>query len=64
MLIYFGHGSDEKPPFTVEIQEQKSLANISLYSIKERNCKKNEYIVFVKLESPRKAPVKHDPHFI
>jgi len=47
MLIYSGHGSDEKSPVTVELQEQKSLANISLHNIKELNCKKNEYMVLV-----------------
>jgi hypothetical protein len=47
MLIYFGHGSDEKSPVIAELQEQKSLANISLHSIKERNCKTNEYMWFV-----------------
>lgn len=47
MLIYSGRGSDEKSPVTVELQEQKSLANISLHNTKEANCKKSEYMVFV-----------------
>jgi len=43
MLIYSGHGSDEKYSVTQELHEQKSLANISLHNMKEINCRKNEY---------------------
>jgi hypothetical protein len=47
MLIYSGHDSDEKFPVTAEQQEQKTLTNISLHNIKQRNCKTNEYTGFV-----------------